>query len=74
VALVIVRWQPASLPTEVAAFAKGVVSEAAPTSAVRAKALLFGEDGDVAGQRRRLPARHDEGHLARGHSVYILRD
>ena len=41
VALVIARWQPASLPTDVAVFAKEVVSEAAPTSAVRAKALLF---------------------------------
>jgi hypothetical protein len=41
VALVIARWQPASLPTDVAVFAKEVVSEAAPPSAVRAKALLF---------------------------------
>lgn len=40
-ALVIARWQPASLPTDVAVFAKEVVSEAAPPSAVRAKALLF---------------------------------
>ena len=40
-ALVIARWQPASLPTEVAVFAQGVVTKAAPTSAVRAKALLF---------------------------------
>jgi integrase len=41
VALVIARWQPASLRAEVAVFAKTVVTEAAPTSAVRAKALLF---------------------------------
>jgi integrase len=41
VALVIARWQPASLRTEVADFAKKVVTTAAPTSAVRAKALLF---------------------------------
>ena len=41
VALVIARWQPASLATEVADFAKKVVTTAAPTSAVRAKALLF---------------------------------
>ena len=41
VALVIARWQPASLGTEVADFAKKVVTTAAPTSAVRAKALLF---------------------------------
>ena len=40
-ALVIARWQPASLGTEVADFAKKVVTTAAPTSAVRAKALLF---------------------------------
>ena len=55
VALVIARWQPASLGTEVADFAKKVVTTAAPTSAVRAKALLFaaGKLGTFATSRRR---------------------
>ena len=38
---VIARWQPVSVRPEVAVFARGVVTRAAPTSALRAKALLF---------------------------------
>ena len=41
VAPVIARWQPVSVRPEVAVFARGVVTRAAPTSALRAKALLF---------------------------------
>jgi hypothetical protein len=41
VALVIARWRPASLPPEVAAFARAAVTRATPTSPARAKALLF---------------------------------
>ena len=37
----IARWAPASVRPAVAAFARAVVTRAAPKSAVRAKALLF---------------------------------
>lgn len=40
-ASVIARWAPASVRPAVAAFARAVVTRAAPASAVRAKALLF---------------------------------
>ena len=40
----------------------------------RLRVVVDPTEHDVAGQRRRLPARNDEGHLARSHSVYILRD
>jgi integrase len=40
-AAAIERWAPASVPPAVAAFARAVVTMAAPTSAPRAKALLF---------------------------------
>jgi len=41
VAAAIARWRPASLPPEVAAFARAVVTRGAPTSPARTKALLF---------------------------------
>jgi hypothetical protein len=41
VASVVTRYQPVSLGEEVTAFARAVVTEAAPTSPARAKALLF---------------------------------
>ncbi len=40
-AQVIERWAPRSVPVEVAAFSRGVVTAAGPTSGARAKALLF---------------------------------
>jgi hypothetical protein len=41
VAAAIARWRPASLPPEVAAFARAVVTRGAPTNPARTKALLF---------------------------------